>query len=197
MEDWDVCESRMSESAQRVVNRAFEDARRRHQSLVNAHVFVAFAEVESDAFAVWMREVGVDPDDIAHAIRQHLDIVAPDPHADVRVSPATKLLFKLAFHHASRRGRSYFGAIDMFAAIFDESQDAVTAIVRRYGAEPEAVIMRGRTALQDFERREEQLEQERRAEAANWAGPLIEEVEPRSVRQRFLDLIGLRRRTRG
>ncbi len=212
MGELDVSASKLSESAQRVVDRAIEEARRRRQPLTNPHIFVAFAEVEAGLFDVWMREVGVDPDDIEHAIRQHLDTVASDPHAELRVSPPTKLLFKLASHHAVRRGRSYLGSIDLFIALFEEPLGHAVALLRQRGAEPETVIGRGLAAMRTFEAREEQLEQDRRAAlAADWqryhpdgyrsrseseVDALVEEVEPRSLRQRFFDLLGMRRRTR-
>ena len=40
---------------------------------------------------------------------------------ELRVSPATKLVFKLALHHASRAGRQTIEAADLFSAVFEET----------------------------------------------------------------------------
>ena len=62
MDDFDIAQSKIGESAQRVVDRAIEESRRRdHVELTNEHVFLAFAQVEWDTFAQVMRELGLNP----------------------------------------------------------------------------------------------------------------------------------------
>ena len=43
---------------------------------------------------------------------------------EMRVSPATKLVFKLALHHASRAGRQTIEGADLFAAVFEEFHES-------------------------------------------------------------------------
>src|SRR5688500_14735749 len=62
VEDFDIAPNKIGESAQRVVDRAMEEARRRdHSLLTNEHVFLAFAQVEWDTFAQVMRDLELNP----------------------------------------------------------------------------------------------------------------------------------------
>jgi hypothetical protein len=65
------------------------------------------------------------------------------------VAPATKLVFKLAFHQASRAGRQTIEASDLFSAIFEESQGVPVSIIRRHGVEPEILVSRVATRMRD------------------------------------------------
>ena len=112
----------MAETAQRIVDRAIEEARRReHALLTNEHIFLAFAQVEWDMFAQVMRDLELNPHTILQAIEEHLHMMPSFAGRELRVSPATKLVFKLALHHASRAGRQTIEAVDLFSAIFEET----------------------------------------------------------------------------
>ena len=96
VEDLDISPSKIGESAQRVVDRAIEEARRReHALLTNEHVFLAFAQVEWDMFSGVMRDIEQNPHTILQAIEEHLHMLPAFAARDLRVSPATKLVFKL------------------------------------------------------------------------------------------------------
>jgi ATP-dependent Clp protease ATP-binding subunit ClpA len=158
MEELDIAPSKMAETAQRVVDRAIEETRRReHALLTNEHIFLAFAQVEWDVFAQVMRDLELNPHQILQALEEHLKLIPAVAGRELRVSPATKLLFKLAFHHASRAGRQSIEAVDLFAAIFEESQGIPVSIIRRHGVEPELLISRIATRVRDLELREERL----------------------------------------
>lgn len=65
VEDFDIAPSKIGESAQRVVDRAVEETRRRdHALLTNEHIFLAFAQVEWDTFAQVMRDLELNPHEI-------------------------------------------------------------------------------------------------------------------------------------
>jgi ATP-dependent Clp protease ATP-binding subunit ClpA len=159
VEDFDaLSQSKMAESAQRVVDRAIEESRRRdHALLTNEHVFLAFAQVEWDMFSQVMRDLDLNPHEILQALEEHLKMIPALGGREVRVAPATKLLFKLAFHHASRAGRQSIESIDLFSAIFEESQGIPVSIIRRHGVEPELLVSRIATRMRDMELREERL----------------------------------------
>jgi ATP-dependent Clp protease ATP-binding subunit ClpC len=76
---------------------------------------------------------------------------------ELRVSPATKLVFKLALHHASRGGRQSIEAADLFSAVFEETQGVPVSILRRHGVEPEVLVSRLNARMRDMELREERL----------------------------------------
>jgi ATP-dependent Clp protease ATP-binding subunit ClpA len=158
VDDFDIAPSKIGESAQRVVDRAVEESRRRdHVELTNEHVFLAFAQVEWDTFAQVMCELGLNPHEILHELEEHLDSRRRVSGRDLRVAPSTKLVFKLAFHQASRAGRQTIESSDLFSAIFEESQGIPVSIIRHYGVEPEVLVSRISTRMRDNELREERL----------------------------------------
>ena len=153
MDDFDIAQSKIGESAQRVVDRAVEESRRRdHALLTNEHIFLAFAQVEWDTFsqvdARSRAEPARDPAGARGAPRRCCRRVAG---RELRVAPATKLVFKLAFHQASRAGRQTIESSDLFPAIFEESQGVPVSIIRRHGVEPDVLV--SRIATQDARQR--------------------------------------------
>ncbi len=164
VEQLDIPKERLSESADRVLARAVEEARRRDHPLVTSeHISVAFAHVERAAFTDILRELRIDGDEVRRALEDHLRHMPARPGANLQLAPPTRLLFKLALLHASRFGRQAVEAGDLFSAVFEESHGAAVAIVRRYGVEPEKVIsrlgahMRERDALEEKLRRKYEL----------------------------------------
>ena len=158
VDDLDVSPGKIAETAQRIIDRAFEEARRReHALLINEHVFLAFAQVEWDMFAELMRDIELNPHAILQAIEDHLRMVPSFGGRELRVSPATKLVFKLALHHASRAGRQTIEATDLFSAVFEEAQGVSVSILRRHGVEPEVLVSRLNTRMRDMELRDERL----------------------------------------
>jgi ATP-dependent Clp protease ATP-binding subunit ClpA len=158
VEDFDIPQSKLAESAERVVDRALDEARRRdHALLTNEHVCLAFAQVEWDMFGQVMRDLNLNPHEILHALEEHLRLLPSVEGRDLRVAPSTKLLFKLALLHASRSGRHAVEATDLFSAIFEETQGIPVSIIRRHGIEPETLVTRLATRMRDYELREERL----------------------------------------
>ena len=158
MEDFDIPQNKLAESAERVVDRALDEARRReHALLTNEHVCLAFAQVEWDMFGQVMRDLNLNPHEILQALEEHLRVLPSVPGRDLRVAPSTKLLFKLALLHASRSGRHTVEATDLFSAIFEETQGIPVSIIRRHGIEPDALVSRLATRMRDHELREERL----------------------------------------
>ena len=158
MDDFDIAQGKIGESAQRVVDWAIEEARRRdHALLTNEHVFLAFAQIEWDMFAQVMRDLELNPHEILQALEERLLALPAASGRELRVAPATKLVLKLAFHQASRAGRQTIESSDLFAAIFEESQGGPVSIIRRHGIEPEVLVTRVATRMRDAELREERL----------------------------------------
>jgi ATP-dependent Clp protease ATP-binding subunit ClpA len=158
VEDFDIPQSKLAESAERVVDRALDEARRRdHALLTNEHVCLSFAQVEWDMFGQVMRDLSLNPHEILQALEEHLRLLPSVAGRDLRVAPSTKLLFKLALLHASRSGRHAIEATDLFSAIFEETQGIPVSIIRRHGIEPETLVSRLATRMRDYELREERL----------------------------------------
>jgi ATP-dependent Clp protease ATP-binding subunit ClpA len=158
VDELDIPQNRLADTAERVVARAVEEARRRdHATLTNEHVCLAFAQVEWDLFGQVMRDNNLNPHRFVQALEDHLRLLTVPAGPELRVSAATKLLFKLAQLHAGRCGRHAIEAIDLFSAIFEETQGVPVSIARRQGVEPEMVVSRLATRLRDHEQQEERL----------------------------------------
>jgi ATP-dependent Clp protease ATP-binding subunit ClpC len=156
--EFDIPQSRLAESAERVVERAIEDARRRdHALLTNEHVCLAFAEVEWDLFGSVMQDLQLNPHEILHALEAHMQSLPASPGRDLRVAQSTKLLFKLAMLHSSRSGRHTVESSDLFSAIFEETQGIPVSIIRQHGIEPSTLVSRLATRMRDNEMRDERL----------------------------------------
>ncbi|HWP98874.1 MAG TPA: ATP-dependent Clp protease ATP-binding subunit [Vicinamibacterales bacterium] len=158
MEDLEIPQTRLADSAARVVDRAVDEAHRReHGLLTNEHICLAFAQVEWDLFGQIMRDAGLNPHEFVQALEEHLRLLPGLPDGPLRVAPATKLLFKLALLHASRAGRHAVEAVDLFSAVFEETQGVPVSILRSQGVEPEALVSRLAVRLRHQELREERL----------------------------------------
>jgi ATP-dependent Clp protease ATP-binding subunit ClpC len=158
MDDFDIAQNKIGESAQRVIDRAVEETRRRdHALLTSEHLFIAFAQAEWDTFSQVMRDLELNPHEILQAIEEHLNVLPTFSGRELRIAPATKLLFKLAFHQASRAGRQTIDASDLFSALFEETQGVPVSFIRRHGVEPEALVSRVFARMRENEMREERL----------------------------------------
>ena len=158
VEDFDISSDKVADTAQRIIDRALEEARRReHAMLTNDHLFLAFAQVEWDLFADVMRDVTLDPYVILQAIEAHLNAIPTLSGRDLRVSPSTKLVVKLALHHATRVGRDVIDAPDLFAAVFEDVHGMPVSILRRHGVDPQVLVSRLDMRMRDRELRDDLL----------------------------------------
>src|SRR4051812_15884577 len=88
VDDLDISPSKIAETAQRIIDRAIEEARRReHALLTNEHIFLAFAQVEWDMFAEVMRDVDLNPQRFLKPTKDNSNILRPFPGRSLPVSP--------------------------------------------------------------------------------------------------------------
>ena len=119
--DVDIPRERLAESAERVLSRALDEARRwEHGLLTSEHICLAYVQVEWDMFGQLMRDLKVNPHLILHALEDQMRHLRVAPGRELRVAPATKILFKLATLNATRAGRHVVEASDLFTAIFED-----------------------------------------------------------------------------
>jgi ATP-dependent Clp protease ATP-binding subunit ClpA len=158
VEDFDIAPAKIGETAQRIMDRAVDDARRRRHGLVgNEHLLVAFAQAEWELFARVLREQDLHPQAILQAVEAEMDCQPAQRTDQLRVSPASKLVLKLAHHHATRAGRQAIEAPDLFAAIFEDTQGVPATVLRRAGIEPDSLVGRITSRVKEIEREEERL----------------------------------------
>ena len=146
VDDLDISPSKIGETAQRI--RRPRDRRggspRTRAADQRAHLPRLRAGRMGHVRGV-MHDIELNPHTILQAIEEHLHVLPSFAGRDLRVSPATKLVFKLALHHASRAGRQAIEAADLFSAVFEETQGVPVSILRRHGVEPEVLVSRLQT----------------------------------------------------
>jgi ATP-dependent Clp protease ATP-binding subunit ClpC len=158
VEDTEIPQSKLADSAELVIDKALEDVRRGdHLFLTSEHIIVAFAQKEWDTFSQVMREVGANPHEVLHSVKTNLEGLPKGERTDTRVAPATKLLFKLASLIASRHGRHKIEASDLFLASFEERQGVLAAVARERGIAPEDMAARAGECVRKSEVRNEKL----------------------------------------
>ena len=158
MEDLDLDLTKLTDSALRVVSRAEDEARRRGQDLLTSeHLFIAFAQVEWGLYARIMRDLNVNPDELLTAVGQALESVPAVNGRVLRVTELTQELLRRAIQQAVSFGREQAESYDLFAAILEERQSGPTLLLRRFGTDGEAVILRMTTVVRDIELRDEKL----------------------------------------
>lgn len=158
MDDFDIARSKIGSSTQRVLDRALEEARRRQYGEISPeHVFLAFAQVEWDAFARVMGDVGLNPHGVLGVLESHLLNTAPRAARPSQVAGDTKRALRLAYHQATRAGRQTIEALDLFAAIFEDSAGVPVSILKQQGIAAEAVLARIASHIKDGEARDEEL----------------------------------------
>jgi len=158
VDDLDIPASKLTESARRVMDRAVEDSRRRdHSALTSAHLCLADALAEWDLFAQAMRDVQVSPNAVIRALDEHLRRVPSSTMGGMRVSPTTRLVCKLALHHAARAGHPGIEPGDLLLALFEETRGVPVSILRHYGADIETLVSRFEARLRELELRDERL----------------------------------------
>lgn len=158
MEDLDLDSTKLAEGAVRLLDRAEDEARRRHhEQLTSEHLFVAFARVEWALYARVMRDLSVNPDDLLRAVDSLVASHPEAPRQAVRVAPATQSVLRLAVTEAARQGRDVAEAYDVFAALFEERQGGPAVMLQRFGADPGAAVARLLTVVHEIELRDDRL----------------------------------------
>ena len=158
VDDLDMASGKVADTAQRIIDRAIEEARRReHALLTNEHLFLAFAQAEWDLFAEVMRDVAVNPHIILQTIEEHLHANPASVGRELRVAPEATLVFKLALHNATRAGREMIEAPDLFSAVLEDIHGVPVSILRRHGVDPDVLVSKLTSRMRDIELRDERL----------------------------------------
>jgi ATP-dependent Clp protease ATP-binding subunit ClpA len=153
----DIPSGKISERAQRVIDRAASEAQRRgHVELTSGHVFLGLAQVEWDLFADVTRDFAVNPHAIVLEVEEALAALPSLDRASLRVPQSMRLLAKLALHRASKDGRSVLEPVDVFGALLEEAHGLPVAILRRNGIDASDLALRVATHARELEARLEQ-----------------------------------------
>jgi ATP-dependent Clp protease ATP-binding subunit ClpC len=158
VEDLDFDLSKLTDSALRVLSRAEDEARRRsHGLLTSEHLFISFAQVEWALYARIMRDLSLNPDEVLTEVSSALASVPAVHTRALRATELTQGLLRRALEQATSNGREQAEAYDVFGAILQEQHSGPCMILRRFGADADAVIERLTTVVRDVELRDEKL----------------------------------------
>ena len=158
MEDLDFDLTKLTDSALRVLSRAEDEARRRsHGLLTSEHLFISFAQVEWSLYARIMRDLSLNPDEVLSEVSSALASVPAVNTRSLRATELTQGLLRRALEHATSNGREQAEGYDVFGAILQEQHSGPCMILRRFGADADAVIERLTTVVRDVELRDEKL----------------------------------------
>ena len=131
---------RLSDSGYRVLAQAIEESQRRHHFYLGVeHIFLAFSKVEMAFFEQILGELRLDSKKVLHALNEFLNVCKQYLGGGMKVPPTTKSTFKTAWDEAQRRGRTYIDGIDLFLAIFQDTEGIPAKIMEGFGVRSESV----------------------------------------------------------
>ncbi|MCL2103136.1 MAG: ATP-dependent Clp protease ATP-binding subunit [Syntrophorhabdaceae bacterium] len=148
---------KLSESGHRVLNASIEESQRRHHYYLGLeHLFIAFAEEEQATFQDLMGSIGLNVEAVRNSANEHLNTSRQYLGVGLKVPPATKQVFRVAWENARRDRRSQIEAIDLFLGIFHEAQSVPSRILKAYGVEPSVALSRFSAQLRNQEEKVEE-----------------------------------------
>ncbi len=157
--DLDIAPHQVTDAAQRLVDYACDEARRRGHTLLSpVHVLFALTQTETALFGAVMRDVGLSASGISEQVREQLNVVASGEGRELHVAMTTRLLCKLALHRASRVGRAVMTPADLFMALLDEKEGVAMTIFRQQQVNAETILGRLQVRAREHEAREEELQ---------------------------------------
>ncbi len=151
---------KLSDSGHRMLNASIEESQRRHHYYLGLeHLFIAFAEQEKTLFRDLMTAIGLNVEAVLYSVNEHLNISRQYLGVGLKVPPATKQVFRVAWETAQRNRRSQIDASDLFLGIFHEVHSIPARILKSYGVDPAVALSRFATQLRS---REEKVEEFRK-----------------------------------
>ncbi len=158
MADFDIPRNRLGESAEKVLDKAVDIARRQgHPTIGNEHIFLAFINIEWNLFSDVMRDLNINPVLIKQKIESYIKAIPSSQEQKPRVGSAVKLMLRLALSYASRSGKQAIESSDIFISILEESRGAVASIFREVGIDPELLASRLNKRVQYLESQAEDI----------------------------------------
>ncbi len=143
MNELEDLKKRLSPQALAVIDEAIEESKRRqHYYLGVEHIFLAFAKVEEPFFREVMEDLSLDTDHVITFLNEHLNVTRQYIGVGLKIPPATRNIFRLAWEEAQRWGREELSSTDLLIAIFQESHSLPPRIFRSFGLDADYVLRR-------------------------------------------------------
>ena len=113
----------LSEKAFQVITTGLEESKKRnHQYLGVEHIFLAYAWWKFFSLTAVLAELSLDPANILDFFIDHLDVSQPLIGVKIKIPSATKTILRRAWEEAQQNGRDLIEPIDLFRAIFQETE---------------------------------------------------------------------------
>ncbi|MDY7030636.1 MAG: ATP-dependent Clp protease ATP-binding subunit [Thermodesulfobacteriota bacterium] len=148
----------VSDRAFQILSLAVEESReRKHFYLGIEHIFSALIKQEKALFHEIMSELNLDPQSVTHYLDEYLNVSKQYLGVGLKVPPATKNVFKIAWEEAQRFGRNIVEPEDIFAAIFQEDEGIPAKIFKGFGVEPDTVLQLIIIKAKNLDNKEEEI----------------------------------------
>jgi ATP-dependent Clp protease ATP-binding subunit ClpC len=155
MIDLEIYTDKIAASGQRLVRKAYEEARARdHNQLAPEHLFISVAEVERPFFNEVMQSLNLDPQVVIQALETKLD-QRDYLGRGMKISEPMRTLLSNALKHSREQGRRLIEATDLFYALFGDTHSYPVELLRRLGADREMVMQKIATRVRSHEEKEE------------------------------------------
>jgi ATP-dependent Clp protease ATP-binding subunit ClpA len=139
---------RLSGKAQGMLNSAIEESQKRHHYYLGLeHLFIAFSETEKELFYDLVKEVGLESESVILSVKEYLGISRQYLGVGMKIPPATKQVFRVAWETAQRNKRSLIEPSDIFLGVFHETHSIPARIFKSYGVEPGTALTKFSTHL--------------------------------------------------
>ncbi|MEE8575212.1 MAG: AAA family ATPase, partial [Thermodesulfobacteriota bacterium] len=143
MNDLDELRKKLNSRAAMVLDEAVEESKKRqHYYLGVEHIFISFAKVEEEFFKDVLEDLNLDSYHVLNFLNEHLNITRQYIGVGLKVPPATKNIFRLAWEEAQRWEREEIDSTDFLMAIFQENNSLPPRIFRSFGLDPDYVMRR-------------------------------------------------------
>lgn len=154
LENFDIPEKKIGDSAQKMLIKALEDSKQRGCPLTSELLFIAFTKTDWEFFIKVMYELSLNPHQILNELEGRLK---NSLRSGNHISPEVKLVCKLALHHSYNSGRDKIESTEIFAAIFEQKNNIITRIFEQNGVSAEFITLIIYAKLQEEELTQERL----------------------------------------
>ncbi|NIO16759.1 MAG: AAA domain-containing protein [Deltaproteobacteria bacterium] len=149
---------RLTEKAQKMLSSAIEESQKRHHYYLGLeHLFISFSGVEKQLFQDLVKSVGLEPESVIYSLKEYLSISRQYLGVGMKIPPATKQVFRIAWETTQRNKRNLIEPPDIFLAIFHETHSIPARIFKSYGVDPQAALSKFSMHLKTREEKYEDL----------------------------------------
>jgi ATP-dependent Clp protease ATP-binding subunit ClpA len=146
-----------SEKVGEILNLAIEESKKRqHAHLGVEHLLIAFSRVEDALFREVMFDLDLDPKVVLKHVEKSLTSSVEYLGVEMRVTPDTKNILRLAWKEAQHSGRKLIESSDLFVAFFQVEGGITEELFSELGVDSNRVLQTVTQKVKFLEREREQ-----------------------------------------